>query len=578
MFSNRHNTYLHLIEMRKNSLAIMRQEHRFLNNSLELMLVIGGAILSGILFFWPEFRNGFSHIYSDAYDGVIEAILVSHWHWVFRGLRWWSEPSYFFPNQDTLGYNDSYFLYGVIASIFRALGADIFRAAELTSLTIKIFGYFSMYALLRRFKNQVLINLFVAMIFTVSLSSGNGQHAQLYSVAFAPFLIYLGLIASQSLSSGDKLKFTLISCGWVIFYCAWLMTSFYMPFFFGIFLIAFIAIWFCLSPARSKLIIQHLSREISLLVFPAITFVICITPFFVVYLPKLKQSGGHSLSAVMAYTQRPIDIINFGDGSLIWSTLYSLMARLTNSLHSDEHTTGFTPIFLCIFLVSIYAFSKSIRKNTSGSRVPLAFGLSSILLLVCCLNFKGHSVWALIYQFIPGAKGVRVISRYFIFLVFPMSVTIACYFHTIWQRGFKLPAGILLTLLVLEQFNVHPSISLDVKKHLDIISQMPMPPAQCTTFYGVDPVSVIAEGAEAKTLPRLNVQAMLIADHINLPTINGEATFTPPGWDFAEQPKATYDTRVAAYAAQHNVRNLCRYDISARKWSVITPDAPLSSN
>ena len=67
---------------------------------------------------------------------------------------------------------------------------------------------------------------------------------------------------------------------------------------------------------------------------------------------------------------------------------------------------------------------------------------------------------------------------------------------------------------------------------------------------------------------RSNVDAMLIAEYINLPTINGFSTFNPPDWRFDFPARQDYQARVDAYAAHHDLKNLCGLDLEAMRWTV----------
>ncbi|WP_225883217.1 hypothetical protein [Sphingomonas aliaeris] len=95
---------------------------------------------SVVLFFWPSIVSGFDLGFGDRADGIIEISILEHWHNVFRGEADWTTTAYFYPYTDTLGYNDGYFLYGVIYSFWRAF-ADPFHADVLNIVTFKTIGF-----------------------------------------------------------------------------------------------------------------------------------------------------------------------------------------------------------------------------------------------------------------------------------------------------------------------------------------------------------------------------------------------------------------------------------------------------
>ncbi|MDL2354990.1 MAG: hypothetical protein QFF03_07010 [Pseudomonadota bacterium] len=63
-----------------------------------------------------------------------------------------------------------------------------------------------------------------------------------------------------------------------------------------------------------------------------------------------------------------------------------------------------------------------------------------------------------------------------------------------------------------------------------------------------------------------NIDAMLIAETINLPTINRHASFVPADWNFGKPARDDYPARVAGYARHHGVTALCRLDLMTMRW------------
>ena len=65
----------------------------------------------------------------------------------------------------------------------------------------------------------------------------------------------------------------------------------------------------------------------------------------------------------------------------------------------------------------------------------------------------------------------------------------------------------------------------------------------------------------------LQVDAMMVAQAQNLPTLNGYSGFKPPGWDLGETDTADYEQRVLRWALHRDiVEGLCRLDIDSGHW------------
>jgi len=65
-------------------------------------------------------------------------------------------------------------------------------------------------------------------------------------------------------------------------------------------------------------------------------------------------------------------------------------------------------------------------------------------------------------------------------------------------------------------------------------------------------------------LYRQNVEAMALADHFGLPTLNGYASFNPSDWIFDESP--SYPADVATFISKNGLSHVCQYDIAANAW------------
>src|SRR5574338_322498 len=113
-----------------------------------LFFVMAGLTLA--TFFFRQIHSNFGLIFGDEIDAVIEGVLVSHWYGWLAGLRSWRDPLYFFPHGGVLGYNDGYFLYGLLSAPFRFMGFNLLVSQELVHFLVKMIGFVGMAALLNR--------------------------------------------------------------------------------------------------------------------------------------------------------------------------------------------------------------------------------------------------------------------------------------------------------------------------------------------------------------------------------------------------------------------------------------------
>ena len=96
---------------------------------------------------------------------------------------------------------------------------------------------------------------------------------------------------------------------------------------------------------------------------------------------------------------------------------------------------------------------------------------------------------------------------------------------------------------------------------------MPPPPAACRAFYVTAARTESRFGEEVANVYNHNTEAMLGAEVIGLPTINGISTFNPPLWPDGLPGTPAYAAAVRAYAVAHALEGLCGLDLRRFSWS-----------
>lgn len=529
-----------------------------------------GLAVSLAIFFHAQILNRFTVLFGDRYDGVIEVALLQHWFDVLRGLAPWNVTGYFYPWRDTLGYNDGYFLYGLIYSLFRALGADPFLATAFTHITVKGVGFFGMLALMRLvFARRPAASVLAAVVFTIADNSlVQAVHGQLFMVGFAPpaALLLWGLWRALRgprrwpvLASGVPLA---IFCG------AWLISGFYMAWFFGFFMIVLVLV---LAVIGGRAGWARLGADLRRQALPLLGVLAVagasVLPCLMVYLPIARQTGMERLAIVGRFLPAPVDVLNLGTGNLLWGGLDLWLTHLPPGWFPaySEWTTGLPPVLLILFLLG-FASRRAVRPAREEGVILRAVGLATVVSWLLILRVGPLTLWPLVMVLVPGARGLRVISRYQIFLAAPLTILAVCWVDDWQRRGRRLLPVAVALLLVVEEINLVPPVHLDRPAELRFLAAVPAPPAACRAFFASAARPGIVNGAAATALYSHNVDAMLIAALDHLPTINGYSTFNPPDWNFADPGRADYLARVAAYAAAHRISGLCGLDLATRRW------------
>lgn len=514
------------------------------------------------IFFRVQLLNGFTRLWGDRADGGIEASILEHWFNVFRGNSAWSQTHYFYPYKGTLGYNDGFFIDGMIYSVFRSTHIDPFVSSELTDIVIKAIGFSAFYFFVRRaFGCRVPAALLGATLFSIAHALYmHAFHQQLVTVAFAPLLASLIVGAYAQLAKGRLRHFVLFSCAGLVLYGAWLLTSFYMAWFFGFFALAMGVASFAFGFRFHRRVARLCAGAPAHAGAVAAIAALSVVPFLILYLPKARETGMHQWGVSLSYAPRLNDAINVGTDNYMFGQLYGFLCAYCSS-DNYEIMMGIPPIMIFLYLCSaIWLLS---RYDGPGS-IFLKIGvLATILTWALLFRWGNASVWHLVWQVVPGAKGLRVISRYQIFLAFPICVALTVYLDDLFRRVPRNVAAILAFVLVFEQLGASPRLN-DRAEELDRVA-VATPPKECQSFF-----VGAAQGQEADSvfmgLYPHNVEAMLISEMMNISTINGFSSFLPPTWNFDYPFREDYLARVRSYAVAHNIKGLCQLDLRTKTW------------
>ncbi|WP_242182233.1 hypothetical protein [Sphingomonas sp. CARO-RG-8B-R24-01] len=521
-------------------------------------------LIAMALFFRGQILSGFDLGFSDRADGLIEISILEHWRAVFAGAANWNVTGYFAPYPDTLGYNDGYLLYGVVYSFWR-LFADPLLADTLTIATFKTIGFFAAYRLVVRVLGwERLAGLMVAMVFT----NANGLmvqagHAQVQTVALLPVAMILAFLAAREARGRRPIRGGLWAMALALLMAAWLLTAYYMAWFTLVFATLFALCWMMTSGNwRPSTLRRVAAPYYGVLAVGLASFAVALIPFLALYLPKMRESGGRAYPAAFPYLVLPGDVLNVGPSNYVWGWLFGASP-------GGEHSTGIAPF---LFLLAVAALWRSIAAPSGpgqGFAPPLwrAAALAVTVSWLMTIRVGTVSGWAMVSDLVPGARGLRVVSRYQLFLVLPLLLIVTAVFRQVARRAWRRRPVILaavLTLLVAEEFGSDVPVQLSRTRDGAVLAAAPAPPAPCRTFYVVsarrgDPP--YGDAAHTALYPH-NVDAMYLAARWTLPTINGFSSINPPDWDFANPRDPDYDLRVANYAARHAIEHLCRLDMA----------------
>ncbi|MEO7504834.1 MAG: hypothetical protein ABIT69_06600 [Sphingomicrobium sp.] len=539
------------------------------------------AFVLAILFRVPlhdNFRTGFG----DRGDSIIAAAILEHWHNVFLGLEPWNLPLYFFPNADTLGYNDGYLLSGLIYSAARQ-ALDPFQSQLLVIAAYRIIAFVSCLWLLRRcVGTSVAVALIGAACFTLANAlTLQMVHEQLQAIALLPLLAMLLWRGVERANEDRHGAARLWLGGFALLLGLLFLTAFYPAYFFTLFLgiFAIASAWH----GRRGLLRRFDRRWAGTAAILTLLFGVAILPFLATYLPKVAETGQHKFKAAKRFLAQPIDWLMVGDHNLLWGwTQHPLLAvwwrlwpdgRLSRAAEFNENRIGLPFLFLGLLVAALWQVRRRPVDQSAPWLRPLAAALLVSWLLMLALG--PLSPWRAVRWLGLGASGVRVVARYQLVLLLPMTLIVARQFGASFDRlAARRPvaAAAIAALLIAEQVNLAPVAQHDLAATRVALQALPPPPRACRSFYVVSTrpgEPIFKDPATNAKLPH-NVDAMLLAELWHVPTLSGTSTFNPPGWNLAAPLATDYDRRVAAYALGLGVTHSCRLDArNAPPWNFV---------
>jgi hypothetical protein len=537
----------------------------------------GYAIIVGIfafgfsIFFRVQFLSGFDLLFGDRGDTRFVAFIHEHVFQAILGRSDFLSPPFFYDVTKTLGYSDAFLLNQLIYAPSRWLGADPYLALLLTIMMLSIACYGFLYALLRRFGHaSVVISACSSFLLTFANNLYvNSVHPQLFMIYYIPVVAYL---ASYAIAGIHNHKNHSLIAGSIagLLYGFLFSTGFYIAWFFGLCLLIFVPIfilvswravcaWFAADPIR-----------IGLLGLAFVDgFVIGLIPFVLIYVPVLKVGGSREFSEYLLSAATFTDITNIGS-NFVWSDLFERIGLVPDAriLGGGEQTYALTPGLQLLVIFSLMIglrarYWEIDNRDELRRAVVIAAAAVCIALFLFTIKIHDQSFFLILSKLVPGARAIRAGYRGMIVANFFAVIAVALAISQIWlissrhsTAGLKVKltravVGALMTLGMVEQVNLGQVSSVSRAFELAQLNNVSAPPGECRSFY------ITSEPGQFWAT--VQIDAMLVAQRVSLPTINGYSGFFPPTWYLYYPTNADYEQNARAWAAQRGIgTGLCR--------------------
>lgn len=513
------------------------------------------------------FLSGFDLTGGDLGDGRFLAAIAEHWTRWLHGLESWASPNFLYPEPGVLGYSDAELLFGPAHVAFRAMGMDTLLAFQGSVIVADVLGGVALFWFLFRgcgcgLRASTFGTLLFSLSNTLYLCT---THSQIHAAAYAPVLLLLVAESHRALQEQRQSRAVVLAAAAGAWLAALFLTTFYIAWF--VVFSGGIAVGFAaaMQPSATQRWLRSAWRPA---LAGAATFMIGMVPFVSLYLPVLRSKGSRTYDGVLLPDLS--DVWNVGPFNAVWGGVLDVGQRPAE----HEFQTGFPLLTLLLFSsATVFALITYWKRRTQTEPAVCwiaATGVAVAATWILMCRFAGIDLWRHVFFHVPGASAVRVPWRVNVVLMIGVAIVIALAFQRILQWLDAHPsstrtsaAAVVLAAVagfaLIEQWNHDSRHRVSRREEAAMLGVIAPPPASCREFF-VNP------WPERQRPPYASqIDAMLLAQRFNLPTVNGYSGWYPAGWQF-DTPG---DPLPAAqrWQAQHHLSNgFCELDLSTRTW------------
>jgi hypothetical protein len=341
-----------------------------------------------------------------------------------HGYRWlihldssfWSAP-FFYPASNVIAYSDNHLGSLLFYSALRSFGASRETAFQLWVFIVFALNYFITWLVLKKQNLHPIGAIVGAYLFTFPMIvAAQMIHMPLMARFMVPVAFWM---AYEFLESGKPRFLCLLfaACAYQIYlgiYIGYLLILSLVPFCAALFL--YRKQWFKIRSFIANRGTWVVLRQSIGYVGSCIVFVVVLIPLIVPYYRAQQEMGHRTWDEVVLWLPRWQSYLYAAPGSILGKILH-----FGDSLPCPwEHQLflGFLPyIGILIFL---YLFLKG--KMAAQERL-LGLGMMSVLITLSVLTFyfHGFSLYRYVWAYVPGAGGIRCVTRIVLVLIYPIA-------------------------------------------------------------------------------------------------------------------------------------------------------------
>lgn len=475
----------------------------------------------------------------DLLDARFNSVILEHlFQWV-TGIapKLWS-PSYFYPYENVLAFSDNHFGSGWIYILFR-LGHLTREQAFLGWFIVgNVFNFWSSYYIFRRFNFSIIASSIGAFIYAFGLPALSKEaHAQL----LYRFAVPLSFFAMCQFLQRNRLA----DIVWTIF---WLVIQFFCSIYLGVFLIYLlgalsISFFFLNRKSHRKQFKNILAKHFNIAHWISAIFLIVLLSLLSALLYQYQ-----TVSSQYGFTRSVAEI-------------QSMLPRVSSYLISDHSTLsgwigGYIPPFhmrqehQMFFGIGVWILGLLgcwyVYQNASNEMLGQLALWSLTILFILTISINGYSIYRLLL-YLPGISSVRAVSRVVLVMLFPIAILAAIAIDKTLKQLKTSPIRcfflfVLISLALIESIFYHP-YSTQVSKWIDRQAQLKQlltaVISKDNIFFATGKPGDYQDGV-------IELDAMILAQDMRLPTLNGYSGNFPPG-HLDPYPCISFQNRLDSY-------------------------------
>lgn len=494
---------------------------RLRNYLWPVLFCVGGLVLAH----HEMVLTGFRFIQNDPGDTRFNHYLLEHaWRWVtFQPghAALWS-PGYFYPEPNVGAYSDSLVSAMPFYAVWRIVGFAPDTSFQLWLLSAGVLNFTVCYLLFTRsFKLASLGSAAGAALFAFGASRVNQtMHPQLFPVVWTVLCVY----AISRLFSDDAVEQTprrrrlwIWVAGLSVSFQFW--SGFYLGWFL-LFGLVIAAAWALALPGSRRAAFAMVKAHPATFAAAAVVSGLVLLPMAQHYLAAAKDVGMRTYGEALTMIPAPVAWLDLGPASWAYAWMMKLQPFRTIPMEHEQRI-GFGLVTTAVGLVGLVWCG---RKN-AGIRLLALTGLGIFLLST---RFGDFTLWKWVFEYFPGAKAVRGVSRIGIAVLLPMGLGLAAALSWLAAKSRAAFAGALALALVAmaEQGQTTPAYD-KAQAREDVAAIAAAIPPGCKAFL-FSPVQ--GYGPYWK----YQLDAMWASMQSGVPTLNGYSGNNPPYWALGE--------------------------------------------